>query len=138
MKISSGLIITDNKQILLGKITGSKKYDIPKGGIDENETPLETMIREVKEETNLKIKKDNVEYLGFFDYIPNKKKLHLFKMVVEKMPEIKALKCNSFFIHKYGRSLPELSDFIIIDIKELKDYVFPNMFKVLNKNLYKS
>ncbi len=58
-------LIKDNKVVVIKYKKGNKKegyYDIPGGKIENMELPKETAIREVKEETGLKIK--NLNYKG--------------------------------------------------------------------------
>ena len=51
---SCGCIIIDNEKVLLIKQTKGH-WGFPKGHVEENETEVETAIREVKEETNLDV-----------------------------------------------------------------------------------
>lgn len=60
--IATALVIKDNK-ILLGKLRPDKQeefggieYIFPGGKVEENETPEQTAVREVLEETGLKVK----------------------------------------------------------------------------------
>lgn len=58
-------LIKDNKVAVTKYKQGNKKegyYDIPGGKIEEGESPKETAIREMKEETGLKVK--NLKYKG--------------------------------------------------------------------------
>lgn len=58
-------LIKDNKVVVIKYKQGNKKegyYDIPGGKIEEGENPEETAIREMKEETGLKVK--NLKYKG--------------------------------------------------------------------------
>lgn len=58
-------LIKDNKVVVTKYKKGNKKegyYDIPGGKIEDMELPEQTAIREVKEETGLKIK--NLNYKG--------------------------------------------------------------------------
>lgn len=58
-------LIKDNKVLVTKYKEGNRKegyYDIPGGKIEEGETPEETVIREMKEETGLKVKK--LKYKG--------------------------------------------------------------------------
>jgi len=60
-----GIIFSNNrKEVLLVKRRDVPVWVLPGGGIEENETPEETVIREVKEETGLtiKIKKKIAKY----------------------------------------------------------------------------
>jgi ADP-ribose pyrophosphatase YjhB (NUDIX family) len=51
VKAAGGLVKNKNNEILF--IYKGGKWDLPKGGIDKNETPEETAIREVEEETGV-------------------------------------------------------------------------------------
>jgi len=69
---SAGIIIycIENKEpkfLLLKNTFKTTYYSFPKGIIESGEQPLETAIREVKEETNLDIKKQNL--IPKFKYI---------------------------------------------------------------------
>ena len=58
-------LVRDNKVVVTKYKEGKKKagyYDIPGGKIEGGETPEQTAIREMKEETGLKIK--NLKYKG--------------------------------------------------------------------------
>ena len=57
-----GVIIVDNKILLVRKSRGAYigKLDLPGGSIEHGETPVETLRREIKEETNLDIEKYSI------------------------------------------------------------------------------
>lgn len=58
-------LIKDNKIVVTKYKEGNKKagyYEIPGGKIEEGETPEQTAIREMKEETGIKIR--NLKYKG--------------------------------------------------------------------------
>ena len=58
-------LVKDKKVVVTKYKEGNKKagyYEIPGGKIEEGETPEQTAIREMKEETGLKIK--NLKYKG--------------------------------------------------------------------------
>lgn len=58
-------LIKDDKVVVTKYKEGNKKsgyYDIPGGKIEEGETPKQTAIREMKEETGLKV--GNLKYKG--------------------------------------------------------------------------
>lgn len=54
---SCGCIIIDNGKVLLVKQT-SGDWGFPKGHVENNETEIETAIRETKEETNIDVEID--------------------------------------------------------------------------------
>lgn len=93
--LTCGTFITDGKHVLLGHSSGNPFWDIPKGKIEEGETPIEAAIRECKEEFNYDLDPSNMVDIGKFSY--NKKKnIHLFVYVVDEFPDLKDLKCTSF------------------------------------------
>ena len=117
MKVSSGIIITDGKNILLGHSTGNSHWDIPKGEVDLGETTLETAIRETKEEIGLTFREEDLIDLGVYAYL-KKKNLYLYKVILDEMPNIDDCVCDSFFKTKKGFELPEMDEFKIFSIEE--------------------
>jgi 8-oxo-dGTP pyrophosphatase MutT (NUDIX family) len=55
-KRSAGIIIKDDKILMIHRYKKGKEYFVlPGGGIEGNETPEQAVIREIKEETSLDI-----------------------------------------------------------------------------------
>ncbi|WP_374957442.1 NUDIX hydrolase [Gilvibacter sp.] len=52
VEAGGGLVYNDNKEILF--IYRNKKWDLPKGGLEKDETPEDAAVREVQEETGAK------------------------------------------------------------------------------------
>ena len=87
-KIVVGAIITNQD----GKVFLAKRkkddfmggfYEIPGGNGESKETIYDTLVREIKEETNLDIKRVK-SYINYFDYVSDKgKKSRQFNFVVE-------------------------------------------------------
>lgn len=72
-KIVAGAVIVldNNKTLLLERVGGEFKeglIELPSGGVNDHETIIEALIREIKEETNLDVV-SIVDYLGHFDYL---------------------------------------------------------------------
>lgn len=60
-------VIKDGKVLVTRYKPGNKKegfLEIPGGKIEENETPKQTAVREVKEETNIDLNEENLIYKG--------------------------------------------------------------------------
>lgn len=60
------LIKIENGKILSTKSKGKNKYYIPGGKRENNETDVQTLIREIKEELSVDIIKESIEYIGTF------------------------------------------------------------------------
>ena len=59
---SCGCIIIDKDRVLLVKHNAGH-WDFPKGHMEDGETEIETAIREVKEETNLDVKEEDLKLI---------------------------------------------------------------------------
>ena len=128
---SAGAIITDGTRFLVCHATGQKIWDLPKGKIDPGESPSETVIREVKEETNYDIPEDVLwEYLGLFPYLPAKN-LFLFRITVKTLPDPKTLKCTSMVNIPGHTIFSEADAFMYVTKEDAHEYVSKNMRKTL-------
>lgn len=86
------LIINDHQEVLLVRSWfGHQKWSLPGGGIGRTETPAEALVREVHEETGIRIAVDNLHELGTFKN-PNPKHPYTvacFKLEIPKrLPHI--------------------------------------------------
>lgn len=138
-ELSVGTIMTDGISILacqpFSRRPTPRNYDLPKGHWEEGETPLETAIREMEEETGFYITHpDQMIDLGQFDYLPTKD-LHLFLYSIDALPEPATLKCSTSFEHK-GKQVPEVIGYRHVDVDDLQ-WFFPSMQRVLVQALDK-
>lgn len=62
--IASAVILNTNNELLLVRKKGSNYYQLTGGKIDSNETEIQTVIREIKEEIGLSISMGELTYLG--------------------------------------------------------------------------
>lgn len=60
------LIKIENGKILSTKSKGKNKYYIPGGKRENDESDVQTLIREIKEELSVDIIKESIEYVGTF------------------------------------------------------------------------
>jgi 8-oxo-dGTP pyrophosphatase MutT (NUDIX family) len=135
MTVSAGTIIHDGKMVLgcvpFGQAKkASHNLDIPKGNIDEGEIPIETAIRECKEETGITIDKSKMNALGKFNYKPEKQ-LHIFvcKMTI---PPLNTLKCTSFLPTIRA---PEMVSYRLVSYQDIEEMFFRDLGPIIIKAL---
>jgi putative (di)nucleoside polyphosphate hydrolase len=113
ISVSCGTLVVDEaRRLLLCHVTGTPKWDIPKGMQDPGETELEAAVRELREETGLAFEPGRFQELGRFDYRRDKA-LHLYKVEVgTSLPTLDHLVCHSYFPHhQTGKPTPEMDGF---------------------------
>lgn len=133
-KLSCGIVVVHAaSEVLLCHATGSNIWDIPKGGGERGEVPVQTAIREAVEETGLAFDAASLLELGHFDYRPDKD-LHLFAALVERFdPAI--LRCTSTYEDYRGRIRPEMDDFAWVPFARVPERCGRNMTTVLTRSL---
>lgn len=62
----AGVLVTYENMLLIGRAGYYKNYDIFKGSIDLGEKPLQAALRELEEESGLKVKSSDLTYIGNF------------------------------------------------------------------------
>ena len=130
-RLSCGVVILNReRELLLCHVTGQNHWDLPKGGIDPGETPLEAALRETREESGLRLQADALSDLGRFAYT-NKKNLHLFACLMPRF-ELKELRCESRYLDRHsGRQLPEMDGFGWFGFDRVAALCTPKMSQVL-------
>ncbi len=138
MKTSCGLLFTDGKSLLLCHVTNKPQWDIPKGVAEPEETLLQCLFREVKEETGIVFDDSEQEAiidLGIFKYLRDKQlHLFLFETETEKLPDVSLMACNSTFI-QYETEYPEVDAFKYVPFEQLENHTSMKLFPVINKVL---
>ena len=134
--LSAGVIVYDGKKFVIGHATGGKHWDIPKGKIEPNEVAIAAAVRELKEETGIEADWRKLIHLGIFEY-KRDKDLSLYLLEVEKLPDIKDMKCTSTFTNRHGKEIPEFDKFAHVTWKTVGKKTVDAMTKVL-KNVEKS
>lgn len=125
---SCGVVVTDGGRLLLGRATGSARWDIPKGLAEEGEAFEAAARRELAEETGLVA--GALAPLGVHAYQPGKR-LALFAWRVEAVPRPETLACASVFRDRWGRERPELDRFGVFGHEEALGLVGKTMAAVL-------
>ena len=134
-RLSCGVVILNpDRELLLCHVTGQNHWDLPKGGIDPDETPLDAALRETREESGLRLQPDALFDLGRFAYT-NKKNLHLFATLMPRF-DLKELRCESRYLDRYsGRQLPEMDGFGWFGFGRIAALCTPKMSQVLGSRI---
>jgi putative (di)nucleoside polyphosphate hydrolase len=122
------LIVNKGGEILLCHVTGTRKWDIPKGMQDPGESTLEAARRELYEEAGLALDAAEFEDLGSFDY-RHDKRLHLYKVrAPADMDSLDHLVCTSHFLHEVtGKETPEVDGFRWARRDDIRTLCWPRM-----------
>mgnify|MGYP000724623763 FL=1 len=134
-RISCGVVVVnDDAELLLCHVTGQDHWDLPKGGLDEGETPLQAALRETREETGLALDAAGLLDLGRMPY-RTRKDLHLF---ATRLPRIDPglLSCESRFCDATtGARLPEMDGFGWFAFADIPQLCSPKLTAVLTQRL---
>lgn len=127
------LLLNPQRELLLCHATGAAHWDIPKGLGDAGETPRETAMRELLEETGLRVDPDRLQDLGRVAYRPGKD-LHLFAAWSERL-DLGACLCASRFRDRHGHLVPEVDAFEWTPFNRVPQRCATNMTAVLTGKL---
>ena len=132
-KKSAGIIIvirnsTTQKLLLQIRSTEESRVGIFGGGIEDNETPINAAIRELKEELNIDVKPEQLEFLSINDHIltyGNGDKVHYMAyMYTLELCEFPAIKLDF-----------ESNGVLCVDKDSIKNYINidrEDVFKIHN------
>jgi 8-oxo-dGTP pyrophosphatase MutT (NUDIX family) len=134
-RLSCGVVILNpDRELLLCHVTGKHQWDLPKGGIDTGESPLQAALRETREETGLRLAANGLIDLGRFEYTA-KKDLHLFATQMPRF-DIAQLRCESHYLDRVsGRHLPEMDGYGWFGFDRIGALCTPRMATVLGEGV---
>lgn len=133
-QLSAGiLVLHEDAALLLAHATGARHWDIPKGLVDDGETPLEAALREASEECGLTFERDALLELGRYPYRPAKD-LHLFATLASQLDPAQC-HCTSYFRDRFGRWVPEADAFEWVPFARLPERCAKSMFTLLSTRL---
>ncbi len=134
-RLSCGVIVlNDDAQLLLCHVTGQAHWDLPKGGIDDGETPLQAALRETREETGLLLDAQALLDLGRLPYRA-RKDLHLFATRVPGL-DAASLWCESRFADgATGDRLPEMDGYGWFAFEQVAELCTRKLALVLRERL---
>ncbi|MDN4059273.1 NUDIX hydrolase [Massilia sp. YIM B02769] len=131
--VSCGTLVLDGQgRLLLGHVTNTAAWDIPKGMQDPGETTLEAAIRELYEESGAAFAPERFIDLGEFAYRRDKR-LHLYRVEAgEELGDLAQLVCTSWFPHhKTGKPTLEMDAFRWAGRDEVSQLCWPRMANLL-------
>jgi putative (di)nucleoside polyphosphate hydrolase len=128
---SCGVVVTDGRLIVLGHATASPRWDIPKGIAEPGEPWITAAVRELFEETGLRVTESTLRDLGVHPYLRSKD-LALFCWRPATMPAVDTLKCSSIFPLPSGAVVPEFDRFGLFTWDEVLAKVGKNLARVLS------
>ena len=131
-RLSCGIVVfAPTRELLLCHVTGQRHWDLPKGGINDGETPRQAAARETAEEAGLAFAAEALLDLGRFAYTA-KKDLHLFATLSERV-DPNRMRCESTFVERgSSRRLPEMDGFGWFELGRIAELCTPRMAAVLS------
>ena len=131
---SAGIIFIKHnlgeEYIFMGRATNSKpsRWDIPKGHIEEGETPIQAAVRECQEETGFVVNPYDLSYIGKFNFSSNKD-LHIF-ISSGYPPKVETPTCSSMFT-MYGKTFPEMDAYKWVRMSKIDTHAGKSLAKVI-------
>jgi 8-oxo-dGTP pyrophosphatase MutT (NUDIX family) len=122
--ITCGIIITDGKYFLIGRLQSREFWDIPKGIRQKGETFAQAALRELFEETSISLREDDLLELGTFTYT-KEKKIHLFLYYTDDLPHISKMECGL-------KEQIEMDEYKYIPINQHHRYLPYNLRRIID------
>lgn len=122
--VSCGILIQSPAGYLLAHATRTPRWDIPKGKAEPGEMPLETALRETREEIGLDFEwaKEKMVDMGQHPYLASKD-LHLFHLILEEPLDLTGCRCSTFIDRADGERYPETDGYAWIRPGRLRERI---------------
>lgn len=134
-KLSCGVVIVnDAAELLLCHVTGHDHWDLPKGGANPGESPLQTALRETREETGLVLDAQPLLDLGRHAFRP-RKDLHLFATLMPRLDPAGLLCSSHFQCGHSGAARPEMDGYGWFGFARLDEYCKPALATLLTRRV---
>jgi len=131
------VILTDGSDVIVGQALqhiGQQKNccDLMKGHAQVGEDLDEAAKRETFEECGVHLA--NLEQISSDLQYTKKDTLRFYISVMNPLPDVKTLKCHSYFFDDKGRKIPEIVKFHKIPLDELTTYVYRGISRLIGEN----
>ena len=93
----AGGIIIQNRQLLLTRSKGKDFFIAPGGKLEKGETPKQSLIRELREELQIRVAEDDLKEFGSFS-------------AIAAGSDGKTLQMDVYFVGKYGGEITPSSE----------------------------
>jgi len=127
------LVMNRQRELLMGHATGTPRWDIPKGVGEPDETPLQTAVREAREETGLAFEADDLLDVGRFAYL-RAKDLHLHAALIERIDPLRCV-CSTHYVDARGRDRPEMDDHAWVGFEAVSTRVGKSLAVLLSSRI---
>lgn len=118
------------KYLFMAHSTGNNFWDVPKGGAEGDETPVQSAIRELMEEAGVHFLESELKDLGVFVY-NNRKNMHVFLYTGDDYPLPSDCECVSTFTCPYTkREKPEVDAFKYVAFDDVPTHCAKSFNKV--------
>lgn len=134
---SAGLFIFDSRDLLLvcvpyGGKDISNGYTVPKGKVENNETPLQAAIRETYEESGLNFTSNPPFFflsMGSQTYKSKKKRIHGFAAQLDYSLDPLTCKCST----KTEDNHPEIIEYYMVTVQDAIKHLHPAQSQLLDR-----
>lgn len=134
-KLSCGVVIlSDAAELLLCHVTGQGHWDLPKGGANPGEAPLQAALRETREETGLALDAQRLVDLGRHAFRP-RKDLHLFATLMPRLDPAGLFCVSHFECGRSGAARPEMDGYGWFAFGRLDEYCKPALAELLTRRI---
>jgi predicted NUDIX family NTP pyrophosphohydrolase len=132
-------VFNPDGRMLICHVTNADKFtwSIPKGRIDGNERPVESAIRELREETGIIAEEADLKEIGRSSY-KSGRELIAFSYYPKYPIDPATLKCESMVEKENVEAFPEIDGYAFINVDLAHTYVHGTQQKVLTAYLEKT
>ena len=136
--VTCGVLYRYGDKFLICHATLSPWWSIPKGVRNSGETLAEAAVRELREETGIVLKPEDLSLKGVFPYKKDKD-LALFEYKATEPLDTEHLVCVSFYENEtLGKRLPEVDRFKMVDLREAKEKLNGSLYRIVRRAVRQS